>query len=176
MANRRKRNVIPLNIIQRRGQKHTVSKELVNVTIDSAPLSRLPGLPHVDSGNTTTEPPASEYLPDQDQLGDQTGAHQASESSQHTKRQLIQSEKWKEYIPSAYRAVVEEESMKTDTVCMNCGAPGNVRCHQCGPCAVFCSDCGVNFHTRCNYHHFPEKWKVCALTSCSTCPLGSLVA
>ena len=177
MANRRKRNVIPLNIIQRRGQKRTVSKELVNVTIDSAPPSRLPGLQ--DSGNTTTEPPESEYLPDQDQSGDQTGAHhwhQSSEMSQHTKRQLIQSEKWKEYIPSAYRAVVEGESMKTDAVCMNCGAPGNVRCHQCGPSAVFCSDCGVNFHTRCNYHHFPEKWKVCVLTSCSTSALGSLVA
>ena len=115
----------------------------------------------------------SEYLCDQDQIGDQTGAHQASELSQHTKRQLIQSEKWKECIPSA---VVEGESMKTDAVCMNCGAPGNVRCHQCGPSTVFCSDCGVNFHTRCNYHHFPEKWKVCVLTSCSTSALGSLVA
>ena len=43
--------------------------------------------------------------------------------------------------------------MKSDETCSNCGAPANVRCHQCGPYVFFCSDCGVTFHSRWNYHH-----------------------
>ena len=104
-----------------------------------------------------------------DQLENHTGIRKP-ESSQHTKRQLKLSNKWKDCIPSAFKAVVEGESMKDDVVCTNCGAPANVRCRQCGPYVFFCSDCGVSFHSRWNYHHYPEMWKVWDITctSCST--------
>ena len=52
-------------------------------------------------------------------------------------RNLKQSEKWRENIHSAFKAVIEGESMKSDETCSNCGAPANVCCHQCGPYVFF---------------------------------------
>ena len=145
------------------GRKHRISKELLNITIHSAvapvapseSLRALSGPAHTDDGYTPD--PMPENLADQ--LEYHTRIHEPK-SSQHTKRQLKLSDKWKECIPSAFKAVVEGESMKGDVVCMNCGAPANVRCRQCGPYDFFCSDCGVSFHSRWNYHHYPEMWKV----------------
>ncbi len=164
MASRRKRNIIPLNVVQKRGRKHRISKEFVNITVRSAVAT--PQSTHTSSGPTIHETgegcsqdPMPEYLADQ--LEDQTRMlHEPDSSqSQHTKRQLKQSEKWRESIHSAFKAVIEGESMKSDETCSNCGAPANVRCHQCGPYVFFCSDCGVSFHSRWNYHHYPELWK-----------------
>ena len=115
MANRRKRNIIPLNIVQKQGRKHRISKELVNVTVHSAvaPVAPSESL-HASSGTADTD---DGYTPDPipenlaDQLEDRTGIREP-ESSQHTKRQLKLSNKWKDCIPSAFKAVVEGECVK----------------------------------------------------------------
>ena len=161
MASRRKRNIIPLNIVQKRGRKHHISKEFVNITVHSAVAA--PQSPHISGsgsanhGDGCIQDPMPEYLADQ--LEDQTRMLDSSQS-QHTKRLVKQSEKWRESIHSALKAVIEGESMQSDETCSNCGAPANVRCRQCGPYAYFCSDCGISFHSRWNYHHYPELWKV----------------
>ena len=128
MASRRKRNIIPLNVVQKRGRKHRISKEFVIITVRSAVAT--PQSTHTSSGSTIHETgegcsqdPMPEYLADQ--LEDQTRMlHEPDSSqSQHTKRQLKQSEKWRESIHSAFKAVIEGESMKSNETCSNCGAP-----------------------------------------------------
>ena len=90
----------------------------------------------------------SEHLVDK--LEDKTNSSQ----SQHTKRQVKQSEKWRESMHSAFKDVIVGEGMKSDETCSNCGSTANVRCRQRGPYAFFGSDYGLN------YHHYPELWKV----------------
>ena len=48
MASRRKRNIIPLNVVQKRGRKHRISKEFVNITVRSAVAT--PQSTHTSSG------------------------------------------------------------------------------------------------------------------------------
>ena len=126
MASRRKRNIIPLNVVQKRGQKHRISKEFVNITVHSAVAA--PQSPHTLSGPANHETgegciqdPMPEYLADQ--LEDQTKMPHEPDSSQsqHTKRQLKQSEKWRESIHSAFKAIIEGESMKSDETCSRVG-------------------------------------------------------
>ena len=160
---RRKKNIIPLNVVRKRGEKHRVSKEFVNITVysTSPQLQHVSSVPaNLESGEGCTQELIPGYLTDQpeDQI---TLSHEAdSYQSQHSKRKLKQNEKWRESSYSAFKALIEEESMKMDETCSNCGAPANVRCRHCGPCVYFCSDCGVRFHSRWNYHHYPERWKV----------------
>ena len=160
---RRKRNVIPINVVQKRGQKHRISKELVNLTIQHT--SSPPALSEThdetgraDTGRADTDPcDQGLYISDYVDPADPVPAENLTE---HTKRQFKLSEKCKGCILSAFKAVVEGESMKDDVECTNCGAQANVRCRQCGPYIFFCSDCGIRFHSQWNYHHYPEMWKV----------------
>ena len=146
---------------KKRGRKHRISKEFVNITVHSAVAA--PQSPHTSSGpanHETGEGCIQDSMPEYlaDQLEDQTRMlHEPDSSqSQHTKRQLKQSEKWRESIHSAFKAVIEGESMKSDETCSNCGAPAKVRCHQCGSCFFFfCSDCGVSFHSRLELSSLP---------------------
>ncbi len=72
------------------------------------------------------------------------------------------SEKWLEYFPLAYRALVEEAAMAKEACCCLCGSLGLVRCQQCGSRAFYCVECAISAHGRMNYHHYLEVWKVCA--------------
>ena len=118
MASRQKRNIIPLNFVQKRGRKHHISKEFMNITVHSAVA--VPQSPHisgsgsVNHGDGCIQDPMPEYLADQ--LEDQTRMLDSSQS-QHTKRQVKQSEKWRESIHSAFKAVIEGESMKHKAYC-----------------------------------------------------------
>ena len=86
MASRRKRNIIPLNIVQKRGRKHHISKEFMNITVHSAVAA--PQSPHISGsgsanhGDDCIQDPMPEYLADQ--LEDQTRMLDSSQS-QHTK-------------------------------------------------------------------------------------------
>ena len=124
---RRKRNLVPLNVVQKRGEKHRVSKEFVNITVHSGTspqllhrdISSVPA--NLETGEGCTQDPLPEYLTDQ--LEDQnTLSHEADScQSQHSKRQLKQNEKWRESSCSAFRGAIEGESMKIDESCINCG-------------------------------------------------------
>ena len=69
MASHRKRNIIPLNIVQKRGRKHHISKEFMNITVHSAVAA--PQSPHisgsgsVNHGDGCIQDPMPEYLADQ---------------------------------------------------------------------------------------------------------------
>ena len=137
MASHRRRNIVPLNVIQKRGQKHRISKEFISITVHSA-VEALES-PHISGSqlakeDSCMEDPMPELLADQ--FEDQTRILNSSQS-QHTKRQVKQSEKWRESVHSAFKAIIEGEGMKSDETCSNCGSPANVRCRQCGPYAFF---------------------------------------
>ena len=162
MSNKKRKNAIPLNIVQKRGSHKLVSKELLPVelttnTKNTALTSESPstGCSQVDSSDTNF---ADTGLDRSDNVSqsNQTG----SQSQPENERLLRQNKKWKDCAPLVCKALVEEAGTKRCVQCINCGAPGVVRCHQCGPSIFFCFECGVHVHSIMNYHHFPEIWKV----------------
>ena len=106
---RRKKNIIPLNVVRKRGEKHRVSKEFVNITVystspQSQHVSSVPA--NLESGEGCTQELIPGYLTDQpeDQI---TLSHEAdSYQSQHSKRKLKQNEKWRESSCSAFKALI----------------------------------------------------------------------
>ena len=144
----RKRNRIPLNFVHKKRSKCKVSREVVNIKIQSAPVS-------ADRSDMNDNNDAGCY----DMNEFVTVEESESSVSAHSKRLMKIDEKWAEVNAEVFKAMIEGFSFGTFP-CIDCGETAQVRCLQCGPLARYCSDCGIKRHSMINFHHFPQFWKV----------------
>ena len=157
MPGKKRKNIIPLNIVQK---KKKVTQELISVSIASPrPASSDEGDDHCGYDHE-----ASQCSEDLSSLLANMGGISLDQPAQadvsHEVRQQKMAEKWQEYMPLAYRAVIEGSALRRDEVCCLCGSPGVVRCQQCGSLVFYCVDCAISAHSHRSYHHYPEVWKV----------------
>lgn len=163
MPGKKKKNIIPLNIVQK---KKKITKEVVTVSIRSTGSgdSRSSSCVHGQQSSGCDQREGSYSgenlgLPSCTKSKEGIVSQEQPQHMPHEARQQKMSEKWQQCVPLAYRALVEEASMRKEICCI-CGSPGIVRCVQCSSHAFYCIDCGISAHASRNYHHNPELWKV----------------
>ena len=81
--------------------------------------------------------------------------------SLHSIQKEANAEAWKKIRPRMLKAIVENEAMPTNQLCILCTAELAVlRCRKCGPFAFLCNPCFFNAHNQVNLFHIAEEWKV----------------
>ena len=83
-----------------------------------------------------------------------------SNVSAYTKQKQNLAARWDYLRSSAYRAMVQNETLQHQQKCFVCGCgDADVRCEQCGP-LYMCHNCCVKHHNQMNFYHSPEIWQV----------------
>ena len=80
--------------------------------------------------------------------------------SLHAIKQKAATEAWSHVRSALLKAAVESSAMPADQCCINCYDSATHRCLQCGPLAYYCYECFVAAHSRVNFFHTGEIWKV----------------
>lgn len=71
-------------------------------------------------------------------------------------------ESWKKIRSKLLKVVIESEAMPENQHCLMCSVEiATYRCKQCTPGMYYCATCFQAAHSRANFFHGAEIWKVC---------------
>lgn len=138
-----KRRGVPLNVVTVSSSKRTkVQRVKSSIRSQAIDVQESSDSPYETYGNYDDN---CEYNVDADQAT--------------YKRKLKASERWQAIEDLAIDAVICSMGRPSQD-CGACGAPGIVRCYDCGPSSLYCEDCAIEIHRYQLFHHFMEIWQV----------------
>jgi len=151
---KKRQNKVTLNVLSRRNSRRS-NYRIRKTVLDFCLTGGLgaTGSPDVASTSTSWEDNVS-YNEDEHNVT------VTSNVSAYTKQKQNLAAKWDYLRSSAYRAMVQNETLQHQQKCFVCGCgDADVRCEQCGP-LYMCHNCCVKHHNQMNFHHSPEIWQV----------------